>query len=141
MQRLARRLKQYFAERPWAALGLVAWSLLVAVQVVSPLWYPTPDSCNYLSMARSIATEGTVTRLGTRNPMYGLGYPVLVSPVFLASEQPFLLLSLVHLGWAGLYVWGTYRWVRRYAPEAALPIDQQERGARRWRGPRHALIL
>jgi hypothetical protein len=54
--------------------------------------------------------------------MYGIGYPALISPVFLANAFPFLLLSMVHATLAGLYLAGTYVWVRRHAPEAALPI-------------------
>src|SRR5262249_13074602 len=80
MERLPGRPKPFITGRQLAVLGLAAWVVLVAAQIVTPLWYPTPDACNYLSIARSIATQGTVTRLGDRNPMYGLGYPLLVSP-------------------------------------------------------------
>jgi hypothetical protein len=103
---------------PW----LAAWTLLAGLQIVQPHWYCTPDSCNYLSMARSVAHHGLPTRLGSANWVFGIGYPVLVSPVFWVSELPFVWLTLVHAGWAAVYLAGTWVWARRHADSAAVPI-------------------
>ncbi len=38
-----------------ARLGLAVlfcWAMLAGVQIVTPLWYPTPDACSYLSIAQ-----------------------------------------------------------------------------------------
>jgi hypothetical protein len=102
----------------WVAL----WSLLLIAQTIGPLWYKAPDSCAYLSIARSLATAGHPTNLGHDHLMYGVGYPLLISAVFLADADPFLLLSLVHTGLAIFYVTGIYFWSRRYAARAALAI-------------------
>jgi hypothetical protein len=101
---------------------VAAWALLVIVQLVSPLWYATPDACAYLSIARSIATTGQPTNLGSPHLRYGVGYPFLISPVFLWQVSPFLILSLVNAALAILYVIGTYLWVRRHVPQASLLI-------------------
>jgi hypothetical protein len=100
-------------------LGLAGCGVLLAAQVISPLWYPGYDSVRYLSVARSAAGGGPVTNLGSPHLVYGVGYPLLMSPVFLGGPGPFLLLSVVHVGLAALYVAGTYVWARRYVPEAA----------------------
>ena len=101
---------------------MAAWTLLVFVQLVSPLWYATPDACAYLSIARSIATTGQPTNLGSPHLRYGVGYPFLISPVFLWQVSPFLVLSLLNAALAILYVIGTYIWVRRHVPQASLLI-------------------
>ena len=82
----------------------------------------TPDAACYLSIARSMVTSSTVTRLGSSNLYFGIGYPTLISPVFLAGPEPFFLLSLVHAAWAVVYAVGVFRWVRRYDLRAGLPI-------------------
>ncbi len=119
---MGKRLEHLLTAHPLATLGLAAWVLLVAVQVISPLWYPTPDAANYLSIARSLTTKAVPTRLGSPNLVFGIGYPLLVSPVFLVAERPFLALSLVHLTWAGIYLAGSHAWARRYVANASLPI-------------------
>ena len=103
-------------------LWLSAWGLLVALQLISPLWYPTPDGCSYLSIARSLAANGQPTNLGSDNLYYSIGYPILIAPVFLVAGSPFLLLSVIHAVLTGVYLAGTYMWVRRHVAEAALPI-------------------
>lgn len=103
---------------PW----LVAWGLLVVVQIVTPLWYATPDTCVYLSMARSFAGTGHFTNLGGENLIFPVGYPVVISPAFLLAASPFLVVTAIHALLAAAYLAGAYRWVCRFAPEAALPI-------------------
>ncbi|MBV9122410.1 MAG: hypothetical protein JO112_03480, partial [Planctomycetes bacterium] len=105
-----------------AWLWLAAWCLLLAVQIITPLWYPTPDACAYLSIARSLAATARPTNLGDTYLMFPLGYPSLISPLFLVGGCPFLALTLLHAALSGLYLAGTYVWVRKHAPEAALPI-------------------
>jgi hypothetical protein len=115
-----RRIRQVLRPRP-ALVWLVGWGVLLAAQVISPLWYPTYDSARYLSIARSAATAGRLTNLGSTHLVYGVGYPLLVSPVFQTGPFPFLLLSAVHAGLAALYLAGTYVWARRHVPEGAVP--------------------
>lgn len=110
-------------QRILLAAGLTVWSALVAVQVITPRWYPTPDATSYLSIARSMATCGSnITRLGSSNIYFGIGYPALICPVFLIDSEPFFLLSLIHAAWVAIYAAGVFRWARSFAPKAALPI-------------------
>ena len=64
--------------------GLAAIAALLGVQT-SGLWYSTPDTVVYLSIARGIATRHRLAALG--NLQLGLppGYPLLISPAFLFS--------------------------------------------------------
>src|SRR5437899_1033741 len=100
----------------WMTLGMTA--LLLAVQI-SPYWYPTPDSCGYLSIARNLAQHQTLRNLGSDQLYYSLGYPLLISPVFLVTDNPFLLISLIHFGLGLLLMGGVWLWVRKCVPEAA----------------------
>jgi hypothetical protein len=114
-------------ERPVSALDrrpgwcLLILALLFAVQV-SAYWYPTPDASGYLSMARSLARGEGLRNLGSGQLYLAPGYPVLVSPAFLVGDQPFLVLSLVNAGLAGLLMLGIYTWARRQVPAAALLV-------------------
>jgi hypothetical protein len=108
--------------QPPLAVWLAAWGALVAVQLVSPLWYATHDASRYLSIARSTATTGQPTNLGSPHLVYGAGYPLLISPAFLFGPYPFLWLSAAHALMAALYLAGVYVWARRYVPEAAVPF-------------------
>jgi hypothetical protein len=110
------------ASRRWRTFAIALWCVLVAAQVISPRWYPSPDVCCYLSIARSMATSTHVTRLGSPNLFVGVGYPALISPAFLVAREPFFVLSLIHAGWAVIFAVGIFRWVRRYDPGAALPV-------------------
>jgi len=100
---------------------LAAFSVLLGVQI-TPLWYSTPDTVVYLSMARSIATRHRLAALG--NLQLGLppGYPLLISPAFLFSDRPFFILSIIHWGMAILLMLGVYRWFHRRWPVAALAL-------------------
>jgi hypothetical protein len=100
---------------PW----LLTFAALLAIQV-SPWWYPTPDATTYLSMARSIAVAHRLSNLGGVHLGYPPGYPLLISPAFLISGRPFLVLSLMHWVMAVAFMAGVYRWVRGLAPAAAV---------------------
>lgn len=103
--------------RPWTWLTLFA--ILLAIQI-SPLWYPTPDATTYLSIARSIAVSHRLSNLGGTHLGYPPGYPLLISPAFLISSRPFLILSIIHWMMALLFMVAVYHWTRRFAPDAAV---------------------
>ncbi len=100
---------------PW----LVAFAILLAIQI-SPWWYPTPDATAYLSIARSIALTHRLSNLGGVHLGYPPGYPLLISPAFLISSRPFMVLSLMHWVMAAIFMAGVYRWTRSLAPTAAV---------------------
>jgi hypothetical protein len=100
---------------PW----LLAIALLTAAQI-SPDWYATPDGAAYLSIARHLAEGGPLSRLGDPQLSFPLGYPLLVSPAFLAGPRPFLLLSILHALLAVVFMLGVYRWARRALGPPAL---------------------
>jgi hypothetical protein len=104
---------------PWL---LLAWAALALVQIVSPLWYPTPDACCYLSIARSLVSGSPPTNLGSRNLIFGIGYPLVISPAFLAGATPFLLVTGINACLAVLYLAGVIVWARRRAAAAAWAI-------------------
>jgi len=103
--------------RPLPWLGLFA--LLMAIQI-SPFWYPTPDATTYLSMARSIAVAHRLRNLGGAHLGYPPGYPLIISPAFLVSGRPFLVLSLIHWMLAVIFMAAIYRWFHKLAPAAAV---------------------
>lgn len=100
---------------------LAACAVLLATQI-SPWWFPTPDSCSYLSMGRSLAETGTMTNLGSPHWRYPPGYSLLVSPLFLVEARPFLLISLLHWALAVLWTWGVYFWAKRLTGTGAIWI-------------------
>jgi hypothetical protein len=100
---------------PW----LVTFAILLAVQI-SPWWYPTPDATTYLSMARGIALTHRLSNLGGIHLGYPPGYPLLISPAFLISSRPFVVLSIIHWMMAVIFMAGVYRWIRPLAPAAAV---------------------
>ncbi len=104
--------------RTWCALLVAA---LLAMQI-SPWWRPTPDASAYLSMARSLATSGHMTRFGDPQWYYAPGYPTLISPAFLTGDRPFLVISLIHFGIGLTLMLGLYLWARQVASEAAMPV-------------------
>jgi hypothetical protein len=114
------RTVTFLRQRP-AWLWFAGWGVLLAVQIISPLWYPGYDAVRYLSIARS-AMGGHAANLGSPHLVYGVGYPLLISPVFLSGPFPFLWLSLLHAALAAVYAAGTYLWVRRQVAEAAVFI-------------------
>jgi len=91
--------------RTWLAVAGV--SLLL----ISPLWYPTPDSVCYLSIGRSLACDAEAHNLGSPHPMYSVGYPVLMAPILrLHVANPFLLLSILRALFAGAFLFGIRKW-------------------------------
>ena len=100
-------------------LLLACWVVLVGVQIITPLWYATADTCCYLSIARSLAHGETPTNLGSRNLIFGIGYPAVIAPAFLLSATPFLLVTAINAALATAYLAGVVVWARRYAPAAA----------------------
>lgn len=100
-------------------LWLCIFALLFAIQI-SPWWYPKPDGCFYLSIARTMvagsptANDGDVFR--PANP----GYPLLISPAFLLGDRPFLAISALHWLMAVVCILGVYRWARRQFPAYAV---------------------
>lgn len=96
-----------------------AAALLLAVQV-STVWYVTPDSAAYLSMARSLLTPDGPTTFGSPHLFFSLGYPTLVAPTFLLSEKPFLWIGIVHWLLSVGLMTGIYRWLRPLCSRAAL---------------------
>jgi hypothetical protein len=101
---------------------LICWAALVGVQIVTPLWYATPDACGYLSIARSLTSGEAPTYLGSRNLVFGIGYPTLIAPAFLFSATPFLLVTTINAALAAIYLAGVVTWARRHAGAAAWPI-------------------
>jgi hypothetical protein len=102
----------------WVMAGLF---LLFALQI-SPVWYPTPDAAGYLSIARNLGQRHTLANCGNRQLYYSPGYPLLISPCFLAGDAPFLLLSFVQWLFVGVFLWGVYHWASRVVPHGALLI-------------------
>lgn len=98
----------------WVAIGV-----LVAVQLVAPWPYLTPDAGAYLSMARSLAHEGTLLRFGDPHIRYGPAYPIVIAPLFCLADEPFLLLSLLNTALLASFAIAVYVWARGVAPEAA----------------------
>ena len=102
--------------RPGRWLALLA--ALLALQV-GPVWYATPDGVAYLSIARTLAAGGPPANLGRPILSFPIGYPLLISPVFLAGARPLLLLSLAHWLLALVCMLGVFAWTRRQLAEAA----------------------
>ena len=98
---------------------LVVLAALLALQI-SPWWFPTPDSAAYLSMARSLATTGTMRRFGSPHLFFSPGYPTLISPLFLLGPRPLLALAIGQWAVAVVLMLGVYRWARRSAPGVAV---------------------
>jgi hypothetical protein len=104
---------------PW---WFLAWAGLVLAQILTPLWYPTPDACCYLSIARSLVRGDAPANLGSRNLIFGIGYPLVISPAFLLGTSPFLLVSAINAVLATVYLAGVVIWARRHAAPAAWPV-------------------
>ncbi len=71
---------------------------------------------------RSLASGATPTNLGSRNLVFGIGYPAIISLAFLASASPFLLVTAINAALAAAYLAGIVIWARRQAPAAAWPV-------------------
>jgi hypothetical protein len=92
--------------------------LWLAVQV-SPLWYPSPDSGAYLSIARGLARDAVLQNHGRSQLYYSVGYPLAIAPLYLAEGEPFLRIALLHFALGVAVLMLTYRWVQGIAPEHA----------------------
>jgi hypothetical protein len=100
--------------RPRLCLTMIAIVLLAQIR---PWWLPEADGRSYLSMARSLATTGSMRNLGSAQLHFFPGYPLLVSPLFWFTERPLWLISA--FGWLsaiGLMV-GVYWWARSVVPQ------------------------
>ena len=97
-------------------LGAIA--LLLAIQITGR-WYPTPDAVRYLSAARSLAENGRLIALG-QTPGFPIGYSILVSPLFVLSDRPFLLISVLNWVLAVIFMIGLYRWFLTFTSTHAL---------------------
>jgi hypothetical protein len=97
---------------------LAAAVIWLAVQV-SPLWYPAPDSGAYLSIARGLARDGVLLNHGRPQLYYSVGYPLLIAPLYLVGDEPFLRIAVLHFALGVAVLALTYHWVRGIAPEHA----------------------
>jgi hypothetical protein len=113
------RLNHWLEEHP--RLGLTLLTFLLLLQI-NPWWYPTPDACSYYSIAGNLAREHTLGNLGEPQLWFAPGYPLLISPLFLLDEHPFLWLSVSQALFGILFMLGVYVWTRRVCPEAAFLI-------------------
>jgi hypothetical protein len=75
-------------------------------------------------MAKNLAHGHGLTAVRDANssPPKQPGYPLLISPLFLISDRPFLQLSILHFTLAVALLGGAYLWARRVAPDAAVWI-------------------
>jgi 4-amino-4-deoxy-L-arabinose transferase-like glycosyltransferase len=112
---MERGVTHWLPQSRWWLAGL---ALILATQI-SCYWYPTPDACSYLSMARSVAHGNGLRNLGSPHLWYPPGYAVLISPLFWLSDRPFLAISVFHWVAMVLFMLGVYVWVRQNAPGAA----------------------
>jgi hypothetical protein len=87
-----------------------------------PWCIPQPDSRSYLSMARSLAEQGRMLNLGREHLWYFPGYSLMLSPFYLVSDQPYLLISAFQWTCAVLLMLGAYQWARSVAPQWAVWI-------------------
>ena len=103
--------------------GFAPHSRLIACQLVSSLPFLTPDTVQYLSIARSLATHGTMLRLGQEQVLYAPIYPALMTPSSSGSARSrswpcrFRAERSRLLATFGFLV---YRWCQVAAPGAAL---------------------
>jgi len=102
-----------------AGIALAVLAAVLAVQI-SPYWFPTPDSAAYLSMARSVASTGTLRRFGSPHLYFSPGYPLLISPLFLLGPRPLLAIAAFQWTLAVVLMLGVYRWTRSNWPGAAV---------------------
>ena len=103
------------------AQWLIGLAVLLALQI-SPRWLPTNDACSYLSMGRSLIQGRGMLNLGSAHWWYPPGYSLLISPVFLLGDRPFLALAVFQWLAVVAMMLGVYVWARRVVPEAALWI-------------------
>lgn len=116
---LAARNPTTILARP--ALWLAIFAALLAIQIHSS-WRPLPDSAGYLSIARNPAHGQGLMRLGQRHIYYAPGYPLAISPAYLFSDHPFLLISVLQWGFATATMLGIYFWARGFGRRLAVVI-------------------
>ncbi len=102
-------------------ITLVVISAVLLIQV-SPYWIPKHDAEGYLSIAKSIAAGEGLTRHGNPHIIWAPGYPITISPLFLVFGHSFLSISVAHWCLLILFLFGTYVWTKRIAPEYALSV-------------------
>ncbi|WP_231742745.1 hypothetical protein [Polystyrenella longa] len=95
--------------------------LLVAIQI-SPYWYATRDGAEYVSVARSIGTEGEFNNYGSPRTKVPPVYPLLISPAWWTGERPWLAVSCIQAGWGLVLLAGTWWWFRRLIPDHAVTL-------------------
>ena len=83
-QRLARE-----SRRPM--LWLLVFAALLATQI-DPYWWPRVDGSQYVSIAGSMWSGDGPRAFGSPHLFFAPGYPLLISPAFLVSDKPFLLI-------------------------------------------------
>jgi hypothetical protein len=105
--------------RPRMWLGLLVLLLMAQVR---PWWIPQPDSRSYMSMAHSLAEQGRMLNLGREHLWYFPGYSLLLSPLYLVFEHPYLLISAFQWTATALLMLGVYQWARSIVPQWAVWI-------------------
>jgi hypothetical protein len=105
---------------PTALLLILGLALL---SQVSSIWIPTRDGVSYLSIARGIASGEGLFRFGSPHLFFAPGYPALIAPAFLFSDQPFLLISFIHWLLSIAFLCATFGWFKRQMPEHALLLS------------------
>jgi hypothetical protein len=91
----------------------MALACMVLLAQVGPWWYASRDGASYLSIAQSLADGGPPTNLGREQLFFAPAYSVFIAPVFWLSDQPFLLLSLLHAALGVALLFASRRWFAR----------------------------
>ncbi|HEY1922620.1 MAG TPA: hypothetical protein VGG44_07615 [Tepidisphaeraceae bacterium] len=99
-------------------------AILLAIQI-TPKLTMSPDGVSYMSIARSLASNGKLKRLGSPHLRYAPAYPILISPAFFLGPRPFIpfiAVQLIQWLFAILLILGTYAWFAPYAGRSAIWI-------------------
>jgi hypothetical protein len=99
----------------------VIFALLLAIQI-TPELKMSPDGVSYMSVARSLIEHGRLLRLGSPHLRYAPGYPIFISPAFLAPAWAFIGVQILQWIYALLLFWGVYAWFAPYAGRGAIWI-------------------
>ncbi len=117
---LALRLEQWLSwleEHPRLSLGTLVFLLTAQI---SPWFYPTGDGSLYLSTVREFLSQFRAGQVSEFRCFVPPGYPLLILPAFLTGDKPFLALSILNWALAMALLLGTYRWMKRQFPSAAV---------------------
>ncbi len=98
---------------------LILLAILWLAANSSNIWYPTPDGCGYLSIARELATTGQFRNLTSPQLYYPIGYSLLIAPAFLIDDEPFWLISIIHFLLGLILIRLIHTWAREYIPAHA----------------------